>query len=295
MLSLPHGVLAKLRENMREYGFRETVERSYWWGAEHLLAPMLNRTRRPPLCSFSEAAAGMHFPMGDLATASCFPKVDGVPQVRHEFEALWLELAGRYSERTTRYPQEYGIEQGSAFLLYALVRILKPNTILETGVANGHSSFFILNALRTNGAGLLHSIDRSTDVGELLDNTERQYWRLHVLSSSGLKKSFLEILETLPALDLFLHDSDHTYAWQAFELDAAFKKLAPGGIVACDDCDSSYAFLDFCREAAVQPTIVVETRKIFGLVARPPRKVDLLQELQVRVSLPETMEKFVRG
>jgi predicted O-methyltransferase YrrM len=272
MLSLPDGGLGKLRESMREYGFRETVERSCWWGAEHFLASILNRNRRPPLSAFSEAAAAMYFSTGDLAKACWFSEDREVAQARREYEALRLELTRRYCEFATCYPQRYSIEEGSAFLLYALVRNLKPNTILETGVANGHSSYFILSALRANGRGLLHSVDRSAEVGGLLNSAERQYWRLHVLPSSGLKKSFLSILETLPSLDLFLHDSDHTYAWQAFELDAALKKIAAGGIVACDDCDSSYAFLDFCRETGLRPAILVETCKIFGFVARPPQE-----------------------
>lgn len=290
MLSLPHKTFGKLRESIREHGFRETVERSCWWGAEHFLASMLNRNRRPPLSAFSEAAAAMHFATGDLATAYWFPEDGGAAQARHEYEALRLELGNRYGERTTRHPHRYSIEEGSAFLLYALVRTLKPNTILETGVANGHSSFFILRALRANGGGLLHSVDRSSDVGGLLDSAERQYWRLHVLSSSGLKKSFLNILGTLPALDLFLHDSDHRYAWQTFELDAAFTKIAADGIIACDDCDSSYAFLDFCKGAGVRPTILVETRKIFGLVARPQRKVHLLQDVEVAIGMSCTRD-----
>lgn len=276
MLSLPDGALVKLRESMREYGFRETVERSCWWGAEHLLGSMLNKNRRPPLSAFGDAAAAMHFSGGDSARVHCFPEDGGLLQSHREYEVLRLELARRYGERTIRHPQRYSIEEGSAFLIYALVRTLKPNTILETGVANGHSSYFILSALRANGCGLLHSVDRSTEVGGLLDSAERQYWRLHVLSPAGLKKSFLNILETIPALDLFLHDSDHSYSWQAFELDAALKKIAAGGIVACDDCDSSYAFLDFCRDAGIRPAFLVETRKIFGLVARPPQEIRLI-------------------
>jgi hypothetical protein len=46
MLFPPHKTFGKLRESIREYGFRETVERSCWWRAEHSLASMLNRNRR---------------------------------------------------------------------------------------------------------------------------------------------------------------------------------------------------------------------------------------------------------
>ena len=43
--------------------------------------------------------------------------------------------------------------------LYLLVRKYKPKVILETGVANGISTYFILKALHLNGSGKLISID----------------------------------------------------------------------------------------------------------------------------------------
>ena len=41
---------------------------------------------------------------------------------------------------------------------YAAVRALKPNCVIETGVANGVSSSYLLLALRKNGRGCLHSV-----------------------------------------------------------------------------------------------------------------------------------------
>lgn len=40
-----------------------------------------------------------------------------------------------------------------------LVRILRPTVVIETGVANGISSAFILKALDKNNEGMLYSID----------------------------------------------------------------------------------------------------------------------------------------
>jgi hypothetical protein len=124
--------------------------------------------------------------------------------------------------------------------------------------------------MRASDYGMLHSTDCSIEVGSLLADKDREKWRLHVLDLHNLKKSFREVLKDLPPLDLFLHDSDHTNAWQSFELQAALKRLAPGGIVASDDCDSCYAFLDVCRSAGLQPAFLVERSKVFGLACTPP-------------------------
>lgn len=267
MLSLPRNVLGKLNENLREYGLRETVEHSAVWVADRLLGSTLHRHSRAPLSAFAEAAASMHLSADDLARTYLFPNHSAphLSQLHSEYETLSEEIAHRYSERTLTYPQDYAVESGSAFLLYALVRSLRPSTVLETGVANGHSSFFLLRALHANGHGTLHSIDLTADVGCLLSDEERAKWRLHVLKLKRRRDNFLQVLDALPPVDLFLHDSDHSYFWQSFELQAALKKLSAGGVLASDDCDGAYAFLDVCRQANLRPAFLVEMRKVFGL------------------------------
>jgi predicted O-methyltransferase YrrM len=268
ILTLPQNVLGKLRENFNEFGFRETLERSGIWLAEHLVASAVHRHSRPPLSAFEEAATSMHSSADELARTYLVPKTSEAewPRLRSEYDALRREATRRRSELTGAYPWSYAIEQGSAFLLYALVRLLRPSVVLETGVSNGHSSFFILSAMLANGRGSLHSVDRSSEVGGLLTDLERKRWHLHVLRAKGLKKSFLGILQSLPPLDLFLHDSDHTYPWQIFELETVWSRLAPGAVLASDDCDCSYAFLDACQKKGVRPVILVEPRKVFGLI-----------------------------
>jgi hypothetical protein len=57
-------------------------------------------------------------------------------------------------------PKSYGpqmTEDGPS--LYLLTRLLRPNAIVETGVAAGVSSYFILQALQDIGKGQLYSVD----------------------------------------------------------------------------------------------------------------------------------------
>jgi Methyltransferase domain len=268
MLSLPGNALGKLCENMREYGFRETVENSAVWVADRLLGSTIHRHSRVPLSAFAEAAVSMHFSADELARTYLFlnHSQPNWSQVYFEYEKLCRKISGRYRDRRLTYPRRYAVEHGSAFLLYALVRSLRPSTVLETGVANGHSSFFLLRALHANGHGTLHSIDLTAEVGCLLSDEERARWRLHVLKPKRRRDNFLQILDALPPIDLFLHDSDHSYFWQSFELQAALKELSAGGILASDDCDGRYAFLDVCQKANLRPVFLVETRKVFGFV-----------------------------
>jgi predicted O-methyltransferase YrrM len=273
----PADIAGKVRTNIHEYGLRQTLERSGLWVAERLLASTLHRNARPPLSALEEAAS-LYFSADDLAATYFYPETQlqdrrvELAVVRSEYEELREEINERYTRLDNAYPLRYSIAEGSSFLLYALVRWLRPNVVLETGVANGHSSFYILSALLANGHGFLNSIDRSIQVGGLLTQREREVWRLHVLKATDLKRSFLQILDSLPPLDLFLHDSDHNYPWISFELSAAIEKLTPDAVLVSDDCDSCFAFIDICQRLAVRPAILVESRKMFGL-AFPKRRV----------------------
>jgi predicted O-methyltransferase YrrM len=290
---LPRHVVGKVIENLREYGLRQTMELSGLWITQHLLGSTIHRYSRASLASFAESSASLHFSAEDLAGTYLFPdeRENQLSRLHSEYESLCTEITRRYNTRRQLYPRNYSLEKGSAFLLYALVRFLRPSTVLETGVANGHSSFFILSALRANGHGMLHSIDRSPAVGSLLAGEERERWRLHLLQK-GLKSSFMQIVDALQPIDLFLHDSDHSYYWQAFELQATLKRLAAGGVLACDDCDGCNAFLDFCHSASFRPVILVESRKVFGLVF-PEHQTEAVSTMRVG-SLASRQRPLVR-
>lgn len=267
MYSSPRHLLGRLGTTIREYGFREAIERSALWAADRVLGSTLHRHSRTSLSDLAEAAASMHFSADELVRSYLFSgNADAtLAQVHSEYETLSAEIARRYNRNMTVYPRCYAVEHGSAFLLYALVRSFKPSVVLETGVANGHSSFYILRALDANEHGQLHSIDCSAEVGSLLSDQEKERWQLHVLPPKGLMGNFLHLIDTLPPIDLFFHDSDHSYFWQSFEIQAALKKLSPTGVLASDDCDGCYAFLDVCKQATLHPVFLVEMRKVFGL------------------------------
>jgi predicted O-methyltransferase YrrM len=188
---------------------------------------------------------------------------DQVKQILDEFSDLELELRLRYKRGTPEYPENYALEQSSSLLTYGAMRIIQPRIVLETGVANGHSTFFIINAIIRNGKGELHSTDVSDNVGALLMERERELWNLEIIKEP-LRRSFRSVVERLPQIDFFLHDSNHSYSWQRFEYESVLSRMSKGSILASDDVDSSYAFIDFARRIRVHPVLLVDRRKIFG-------------------------------
>jgi predicted O-methyltransferase YrrM len=188
--------------------------------------------------------------------------------LRNDFTAVQQQLRSRYelTESHLAYPVNWAIEDQSSLMLYSLVRVLKPQIVVETGVANGHSSFVILSALKTNGRGKLVSIDIRSDVGRLVPAEESEIWEIRLLSRPGASDELRAILQSVGAVDLFIHDSEHLYRWQMTEYRAAAAVLSRDGILVSDDIDLSYAFWDFCQDRGVQPAVLIDGRKALGVV-----------------------------
>ena len=127
-------------------------------------------------------------------------------------------------------------------LLYLLVRTLRPDFVVETGVDQGVSSYFILEALCKNGHGRLLSIDiggktrSGNPVGWLVPGDMRDRWTL-ILQPSQVA---LPQIEEEP--DLFLHDSLHTFHHMMLEFEWAARRLRQGGILVSDDIGDNEAF-----------------------------------------------------
>jgi hypothetical protein len=159
-----------------------------------------------------------------------------------------------------------------AKLCYLACRALKPAVVLETGVAYGVTSAFILKALDVNGRGVLHSIDlppldRDADqfVGILIPPALKNRWELHRGTSRRLLPALL--LE-LQRVDLFVHDSLHTYRNINWELKTVRPHLGRPCVVIADDVENNSAFSDWIR--ATRPNFSatlqeLEKKDLFGV------------------------------
>lgn len=134
--------------------------------------------------------------------------------------------------------------------IYVICRILKPEIVVETGVADGFSSSFILQALELNQKGRLFSIDLPNQPGQKIENETgwlipknlRHKWKL-ILGSSEEKLPTL--LRDLERVDLFYHDSEHSYKNMMFEFNTVWKYLKPKSQLLADDITENSAFKEF--------------------------------------------------
>jgi predicted O-methyltransferase YrrM len=164
-----------------------------------------------------------------------------------------------------------------ARLCYAIARAKRPKVILETGVCYGVTSAFLLKAVSVNGAGELHSIDlpplgKHPDafVGMLVPQELRHRWALHRGTSRRLMP---QLLPKLAPLDMFVHDSLHTYRNMRDEFALAWSALGPGGVLVSDDIEGNSAFLELAKLPDVDASVVLKEAEKNSLVGIASKKV----------------------
>jgi predicted O-methyltransferase YrrM len=135
---------------------------------------------------------------------------------------------------------------------YLACRLLEPAVVVETGVAYGVSSAFILKALGENGRGVLHSVDlpplrqRYDEFwGIVVDEMLKTHWSIHRGSSERVLPG---LLEEVGIVDLFLHDSLHTYRNMRREFETVWPCLRAGGVILADDVERNRAFDELQRK-----------------------------------------------
>lgn len=159
---------------------------------------------------------------------------------------------------------------------YAVCRARRPKLVVETGVAFGVTTGFILQALAQNGCGQLWSVDlpplgknADAQVGLLVPTHLKSHWRL---IRGSCRRMLPGVLEELDAIDVFIHDSLHTYKHMKWEFETAWAHLRPGGVLISDDVSNNRAFEEFALQRSPQATGVAHKEKshgCFGAVVKP--------------------------
>jgi hypothetical protein len=181
-----------------------------------------------------------------------------------EFWALWTAVMHELQAQGIRPgPESFKSwndgDAGFVRAIWCLVRHLHPANVVETGVAHGVTSRFILEALAKNGDGHLWSIDRPpmesswrAQIGIAVNDGLRARWS-YIAGSS--RRRLPKLLERLGHIDLFVHDSLHTERNVRFELDLAWTFLSPGGAIVVDDIDVNRGFHCFARSSGAHSLV----------------------------------------
>jgi hypothetical protein len=176
--------------------------------------------------------------------------IRGYEKWRPCLEAAW--------ERVNHAAGQHGaVSIADGMVLFGLARALRPNVVIETGVAAGISSSFIGAALAENGHGVLYSVELPTALGQSHSSPDgsRYDWPSvgpgwavpsEVRSALGQRNVLLlgDVRDVLPRLldevgrvDLFFHDDLHLPEHVLWEFGLVWPRLRPGGTLVADDAD----------------------------------------------------------
>ena len=183
--------------------------------------------------------------------------------------------------------EDYRDREGYRLLLHLLIRKWKPDVVIETGVARGLSSAYMLAAMRENNRGRLISIDLPPESASITDEEKdsshyllqdgqkhvdyeighfvpdwlRDRWTL-VLEDSMV--ALPRILEEEGEIDFFYHDSLHTNDHMRFEYETSWPYIKEGGLLLSDDVLWSDAYHDFSKKHRRKPVIY----RSFGMIIK---------------------------
>jgi len=179
----------------------------------------------------------------------------------------------KYPSVENPYPIEFGLGKNVCRMLFYLVKCSQPDIIVETGVANGFSSSYMLLALDSLNKGKLISIDylvmpwhTKEKVGQVIPETLRK-WHELIIGNSMIE---LEKLKTSKKqFDIFMHDSSHTYQHMMKEYQMAWPHLKIGGFLLSDDVSQNDAFLEFAAQVSSDPIIIKKEKgDHFGILKK---------------------------
>jgi predicted O-methyltransferase YrrM len=134
--------------------------------------------------------------------------------------------------------------------MYAVMKFRNPSTVIETGMGPGVSTTTILSAV--DNEAVVISIDPDIPYGKGDKELgfvipEGMKSRLHYVKGTS-REMLAKVLKSLKSVDIFFHDSDHTYDNIMFELNTVWPKLSSSSLILIDNYDWTEAPVDFANE-----------------------------------------------
>ncbi len=147
--------------------------------------------------------------------------------------------------------------------IYSISVNLNARHVVETGVGPGTTSYAFLKALKQTG-GKLTSFDlgvrygdseKPEPVGFVVPEELKNDWKLII---GDTKKTLPSEIVRLGPIDIFMHDSEHTYNHVTFELSTVYTHLSSKFLILVDNYDWTKAPDDFAKEKNLKLTPIAD-------------------------------------
>lgn len=160
--------------------------------------------------------------------------------------SLRSHLNNRIDNTSLKYCTDKNMFYGRRLAWYALVRITKPKLIIETGVDKGLGACIITAALMKNARegdkGRYIGLDINPMSGKLFSPPYTDYGDFICIDSHKFLKKITQ------PIDIFIHDSDHSYAFESKEYEFIKNKLSRKAYIVSDNSRLSTALSTFAAK-----------------------------------------------
>ncbi len=131
--------------------------------------------------------------------------------------------------------------------LYGLTRWLRPMVLVESGGFIGMSSAFILKALADEKltTSKLYSVELSEECEQGVLIPEELRSSSGFVPLCGRVEDFLKGGQLPQSIDMFLHDSSHSYQHMLWEFRHFWPRVRDGGLLVSHDVQMNAAFPEF--------------------------------------------------
>jgi len=164
------------------------------------------------------------------------------------------------AEVDLEFPERWNAGLGLQHVMAALVWLLNPRLVVETGTANGASALAITAAMHARQNGRLLSLDISDCKTNLVPAHLKSY--VDFIRVNGSAENLREVIKKEKSnggVSIFLHDADHSYLGQ--KTDYQIARELNFDLIISDDVDSSLAFIDFVGTLGV---VLYDVPKFIG-------------------------------
>ena len=161
--------------------------------------------------------------------------------------ALWVysQFANVLEKKSNLpFPNHYNADNSLSLICYALTRYLKPNAVLETGVAYGITSAIVLLAMERNDCGKLMSIDLpplsdpfGSYIGLGVPEYLRKRWSLYLGST---RQCLPKVVRNIKNMGIFISDSANVYTIQRREFETVWKSLSSDGVMVFNNISRKF-------------------------------------------------------
>ncbi|MBF0231574.1 MAG: class I SAM-dependent methyltransferase [Desulfamplus sp.] len=183
--------------------------------------------------------------IADIANIEFSVVMDYIKEIEEDME-LRSHIANATEKSSLSFLADKDVRFGRRIGWYAFVRVLKPKTVIETGVDKGLGACVLTAALMKNKQdgyeGRYYGTDINREAGYLLSGDYANYGE--ILYGDSIES----LINYEGMIDLFVNDSDHSADYEAEEYKTIANKLSEHAIVLGDNSHVTDKLLEFSLE-----------------------------------------------